>query len=341
MRTEIIDITKRDAWEQFIQDNPSSIAWQSYDWSTVLRRHYRFDFYPIAAYDNSKICGVLPIYHLRTARGKEQLISVPYAVAGGIVADHELAGKALLEKAMELSAKHNGCPVTLKQYKVKLDGPLRTDGHFYNKELDLARDPSVIWNGLENRNKLNVEDGDRRNFNLEYPCGDIQGFYKLLLRHHHVRGIPCVGKKWIEDLIAFKMYSIALLRSGSDLVAGTMIKEFKDTVSFPFTCSADGTERTGIPAYSLYWKLIQLFASKGKRIFHSGRIPVTEETDEYRLGWGGTKYNYYYQYYPNVAGTTEFERKRGRKREVFERVWKKIPEGIAGLVGPSIVKQFP
>ena len=94
-------------------------------------------------------------------------------------------------------------------------------------------------------------------------------------------------------------------------------------------------------AHNLYWMLILMFASQGKRIFHSGRFPMNDQADDYRLDWGGTKYNYYYQYYHDAVTQTEFASKRGKKRELFEALWRRMPERLAGMIGPLIVKQLP
>jgi hypothetical protein len=342
LHAAIIKEAARNDWEQYIQDNPDSIAWQSYQWSAVLGRHYQIDFYPLAAIDNSRLCGVLPLYHIKTARGKDMLMSVPYAVAGGIVADNDDAATLLLEKAIDLSRQFNSCNITFKQYKIKISGELRTDDNYYNRELNIARDHNEIWTEISDANKEFIEGSGKYDLVLEYPSNDVNSFYKLLLKHHHVRGVPCVSRNWIADLIAFKMYSVAVLKLNGNIVAGTMVKEFKDTVSFPFTCIPDMSEKSRMSACNLYWKLITHFASRGRRIFHSGRIPVTDDTDAYRLGWGGTKYNYYYQYYPdNSSVKSEYAKKKGRKREIFEACWKMMPLSLARRVGPVIVRQFP
>ncbi len=137
------------------------------------------------------------------------------------------------------------------------------------------------------------------------------------------------------------MYSIAFLKQGSVFLAATLVKEFKKTVSFPFTCKPCGKKQSNMFVFALYWELISKFTADGKEIFHSGRIPKTNKADIYRLGWGGVKHKYYYQYYPQGTISTEFSRKRGWKREVFKFLWKKLPKGIVRLLGPVVTKKFP
>lgn len=341
MEAVIIKERDRTAWDEYVMNHPSSIAWQSYGWSDVVRKHYGLEFYPFAVFDGSRICGILPLYRVKSITGKVELMSVPYAVAGGILADTPAVQTLLLERAILLAHQNESCRILLKQYKKMIEGDLKSDGNYYNRELSLTRDSGELWKRISEQNRERITEAQKNGAVLDYPAADTGAFHALLLHHHHVLGIPCVGKRWIDDLLAFQMYSIALLKSGGRIVAATMVKEFKDTISFPFTCLADHGGSIALPAYDLYWKLINHFSAKSKTIFHSGRIPISDDTEEHRLGWGGTKYSYYYQYYPNTGGKTEFTKRRGGKRALVEKVWKRLPRGIAGFLGPRAVKHFP
>ena len=340
---EIKQITRDQAnqWEAYVEQNPT-IAWQSYYWYDVLKRHYPVDFYPLAAMDNNRICGILPLYGVKSFRGGLKLISVPYAVGGGIVADGPDAEKALLDAAIDLYQRLKADRIVFKQYKHKLEADLITDDNFYNRELDLTVGADKLWSGLAEKNKHYIENNRKESIELDYPSSTVKQFHRLLLLHHRNSGIPCVSIKWIEDLIAFKLYAIALLKLDGRIVAATLVKEHKQTVSFPFTCLPDDSDRSLSFGYQLYWQLIRKFSQEGKAIFHSGRIPKTDETYAYRLGWGGRQQGYYYQYYPNMGGgKTEFKKKASRKRQLVSMLWKRLPLSIANLVGPTIVRQFP
>lgn len=335
-----IENSEIEKWEQYVEDKPT-IAWQSYYWSEVVKSHYKAEFFPLAAFDDGRIVGILPLYKVRTLRGKPQLISVPYAVAGGIVADDFAVEKALIDAAINLYKEHQANRIVFKQYKYKLSGPLRTDDNFYNRELDLTRGIDHIFANINAANKANIEKSDGLDLKLNHPSNDIDQFYRLMLLHHKNNGVPCVSLNWIRDLIDFNMYSIALLRHNGKTVAGTLVKAHKQTVSFPFTSLPDDSDRSNMFAYNLYWRLIRKFTREGKAIFHSGRIPKNNETNCYRLGWGGVKNMYYYQYYPDGGGASEFSTKRGRKRQLISAIWRRLPLSLTGLLGSKIVKYFP
>jgi hypothetical protein len=331
---------KRD-WDEFVRESRGVIAWHAYHWADLLAKHYGAEFLPLAVYDGPRICGILPLYRIRTLRSGEALISIPHFVAGGIAAENPDVQRALLDKVIEISKRLKISQITLKQYKLKLSGPLSTDENYYNRELEISPDINQVWSRITETNRAKVDEARKYDLKLEYPSTDVSTFYRFLLHDQHAAGVPCVSRSWIESLFSTGAYEIALLRHKGELVAATMAKKFRDTVSFPFSCLRDQSEEPNMFAYGLYWQLMTRLAKDGIRICHSGRIPNTDAAFAYRLGWGGTKYSYYYQYYGVGEGKTEFSTKRGTKRQLVESVWKKIPVGVAQVLGPVVVKQFP
>lgn len=328
-------------WDEFVMKQPYAIAWQLFEWSQLVDKHYGAQFYPLVVEEGDEIVGILPLYRIKPLKGSPRMISVPHAVAGGMLAKEPQIQKTLLEAAVKIGSDTGVQSLILKQYKMKVAGELTTDDNFYNRELDLRGGPEAVWERITQENRDNVDATEGEPLILEHPAGDLTSFYRYLLKHHRRKGLPCVSKQWVLDLVALGMYSAAVLKRDNHIVAATMVKEFKDTVSFPFTCSSGGTHADNLPVYRLYWDLMSKYSELGFGICHSGRIPKTDDVDPYRMGWGGTKYPYYYQYYPQTQQATEFAHKRSWKRELFSSVWKLMPLSVAGFLGPYVVRQFP
>lgn len=341
MRVDVIDEAKQADWERFVDTNPLVIAWHSYYYSRVLRRMYNLRFYPLAAYEGTAICGILPLYLSETFRRGRLLMSVPYFVAGGIVAVNEEAEQLLLNRAIELARDVKATRIVLRQYKKQLQGELVTDSSYYNRELALTDNLDDVEKNFSATNKAKIEEAKTYAATLEYPSGDLDTYYDFLLRDQHGLGLPCASKTWVELLLGTKTYNIALLKLKGAVVAATLAKRFKDTISFPLTCLATHDEHGELFAYDLYWKLITRVAGEGIRICHSGRIPRGDMVPRYRLGWGGAVHNYYYQS-PGIEGSRAPETNtRGTKRSLFESLWRTTPISLARAFGPVIVKQFP
>lgn len=342
VNTRILGSDERASWDRYVMENPFAIAWHLFEWSDLVESHFETRFFPLVAENSTGIVGILPIYLVKPLLGKPRMISVPHAVAGGILADDPTARKALLEAAIRLGTEHGIPGFTLKQYKVRMEGDLTTDDNYYNRELTLEEGPDAVWDRISEGNRERVLETESDGLELEHPTEDLKSFYKFLLKHHRRKGLPCVSEKWICDLVNLGMYSAAVIRDRDGrIVAGTMVKTFRDTVSLPFTCAAGETLKDHLPAYRLYWELIRKYSQEGFKIYHSGRIPVTEDVDPYRLGWEGTRNNYYYQYYPPKGQITEFSRKRSWKRDLFSSIWRVMPLSVSRLLGPVIIRQFP
>lgn len=342
MRTEILEESKKEDWNSFVYSHANTISWHLFEWHNILQSHYRLRFYPIAAYDGSRIAGILPLYEIDRIRTGKILISIPYFVAGGIVADDEEAERALLAKAIELTHKTGARRMLLKQYRVKVNGELCTESGYYNRELTLSRDLSWVWEQIMDQNRKKIQEARTLDLTLEYPSANLTSFYQMLLTYNHGQGIPCVGKRWVAALLATRTYEIALFKLRGRTVAATLVKKFRDTFSLPLTCLPDDTASSHLFAYALYWELIQHLAADGFRIFHSGRIPEGELVPAFRLGWGGTRYDYWYQCFePGNKTRSLVSKRQDPSRRLFQKIWRRLPVGIARFVGPLIVAQFP
>jgi hypothetical protein len=339
----IIEITPADSarWEAFVESSEKTIAWHGYSWSQAVGQNYSYDFHPLAVEDGGVVCGVLPLYNLRNTKTPSPLISVPFAVAGGVAARDESAGQMLVDAGIELARKLGASGLTLKQYRYPAPGDLMTDANYFNRELSLSPGVPGIWEQLEPHNREAIEAAEKDDLVLEFPSRRLDDFYSLLLLFLTQSGLPCPNRRWIQSLLDLGLYSLALLSRKGRIVAATMTKTFKTTVSFPYTCMGDGSQPFVNCTYALYWRLIQHFAENGYTIFHSGRMPNSEDVPLYRRGWGGVKHAYYYQYYPKTTSLTEYGVKRGWKRNLFTSAWKHLPLSLAGAIGPRIVAKFP
>lgn len=336
----IIDESRKAEWDDFVLNCPGAISWHVYDWSNVLRDYYGLAFFPIAVGNGSRLRGVLPLYRVRTLRSGMALISIPYVVAGGIIAEDEHAQRLLLERAIDLSSEMGSIPITLKQYGKPIPGDLKTDAGFYNRELDLSVGVERLWDGLADVNKERIGGTRHEKLSVEAPSDDLAAFYRTLSHHQRNCGVPTPSQRWVQLLLGTGMYSIALLKKGDQIVTATLVKRFRNGASFPLTCLPTRDEDQIRFAYRLYWDLIVRLADEGIQTFHSGRIPQNDSVPQYRLGWGGRRHEYFYQYHA-LHGKTETGNKRGRARRFVESAWRHMPRGLANFISPPIVKEFP
>lgn len=337
----LISDDRREEWNRFVERHPDALSWHGYDWSRFLASHYRVQFLPLAALEAGEIRGVLPLYRISTRRTGPMLVSIPYFVAGGAVADDPQAREVLVQEALALAKAHGELPLFLKTYRDPSPGPFVRDSSFFNRELDVSVGIDAVWEGMAPENRERIEASAELPVAVEYPSTRVAEFYDLMARHEHALGRPWVSKRWLASLLETGMYAPAVLTLRGRPAAGTLVKRYKDTASFPLTCVRSHDDETLTLAFRLYWELMRTLAADGVRICHSGRIPDDGSVPAYRLGWGGTPYRYHYEYHRRDQAKTDGQVRSGSLRGSFERVWPYVPRPLAGLVAPAIVKQFP
>ncbi len=341
IRVEFLEYSQKNLWNEFVERNPSTIAWHRWEWSDAVRDCYRnTTFHPMAVFDDGRIEGILPLYIWKEG-AKREAVSVPYAVAGGITAENSEVAGALLGKAIDFTVTRGLGRLVLKHYKTRIEGDLSTDDNYHNRELGLTPDTDELLRKISPENAERIEESHELGLRFEIPSEDLSGFYDLLLKFHHANGIPCAGRRWIASLLRFGMYSVAVARDRGKIIAATMVKEFRKTVSFPYSCTIPGIRRSELAMYGLYWHLIEKYAVDGFEIFHSGRMPNSGEASAFRKGWGGVEHPYYYQFYPMTVTATEFRTRRGWKRNLFSTLWKSVPSPLVRIAGPAVVRRFP
>jgi hypothetical protein len=183
MGIKVTTIDKRDLarWEAYVQASPRTVAWQSHHWSEAVARNYEVEFIPLAAELDGRIRGILPLYQLRAPKAPARLISVPFAVAGGLSADDAPAQQALLEAALALCDERGAAGITFKQYRYPIEGTLKTDSNFFNRELALSLGEAKIWEQLDARNRAAIEAAGRDGLELEleFPSDRVGVFHDL------------------------------------------------------------------------------------------------------------------------------------------------------------------
>ena len=135
-----------------------------------------------------------------------------------------------------------------------MPGDLRVDENYFNRETTINNGKDAVWEELSDHNKSVIEKMEKLDLEMEYPSKDVDTFYNCVIKHHQKRGIPGPGFDWIKALVSCEMYQIALLKHEGKVVAASMAKEFRDTVSFPYSSTLDLSEKSFDYMIALYWE---------------------------------------------------------------------------------------
>src|SRR2546430_7416297 len=107
--------TETAEWDAFVRASGEGSPFQLVAWKRAVERTFGLRAHCRMARENGRLVGVLPLFEARELFGRRALISVPYAVYGGICATSDAARRALVDAATVLGRKRRAAYVELRQ----------------------------------------------------------------------------------------------------------------------------------------------------------------------------------------------------------------------------------
>lgn len=95
------------AWDAYVLAQPQATFFHRAGWQRVLREAFRHDTHFLYTERDGRVSGVLPLAHVRSLLFGSSLVSLPFAVYGGVVADDAESAQRLEAEAERL-ARHLG-----------------------------------------------------------------------------------------------------------------------------------------------------------------------------------------------------------------------------------------
>jgi len=174
---------------------------------------------------------------------------------------------------------------------------------------------------------------------MEFQMGTgelLDEFYGVFCRNMHNLGSPVHSRKWIQAVLDFfgGTSKVGIVKYGGKSVAGGVIIGCRDTVSLPWASTMREYNHLS-PNMLLYWGFLEHACNNGFRYFDFGRSTPDEGTYSFKRQWGAEPHALYW--YRERADTHQgYVQTGGMARAMLERVWSRLPLGVANTVGPLI-----
>ncbi|HEY0511860.1 MAG TPA: FemAB family XrtA/PEP-CTERM system-associated protein [Thermoanaerobaculia bacterium] len=336
-------------WDRYVRSAPGGTFFHQLGWRWLVERTFGHRAHYLTALRDGRIVGVLPLFELKSLLFGHSLVSIPFAIGGGIVsekaemADDGEAARALLAHAKELARELNVDYLELRS-ETRLDDPELVNKDLYvtfRADLDLGEEG--LLKRMERKRRQMMSYVAKAPF--EHRVAGIEElplFYRMFcesMRHH---GTPVYPKLFLREILDRHPASTNLFfvyHEGRP-VAGVLNLLFRD-VLMPFYAGADRTERPrGVDDY-LYLAIMRWGRENGFRTFDFGRSKRGTGAHKFKSRWGMDEVPLGYQYYlvkarelPNVSpANPKYQRAIG--------LWQKLPLPLTRLIGPSVVKRVP
>ncbi len=340
MTIQIIDSSCDSAWEQFVEQNNCARIFHTLGWKNLIERNFPFKNRYIAAFENDRITGILPLFQANTLLGGRQLISVPFAPYAGICSDNSDTAAAIAEYAKELAAREkSGLEIRHGRNVEKILAPW---DHYYTFHLDLSNDMDTIGKNLRKSTRRAIKKTLDSDLKMHINKENIQSFFKFYAKDQKKQGTPVQRYNWFKGLFDCfpESHFIASTEFQGKTIAMFLMRRYKNI--FSAVIGNDLSEYRYLNAnLFMEWKMIEYAHQQNCKIYDFGRSIKESGTYFFKLGWGAQAVPIpYYRYHPSEKSFQDTSQSSG-SRKYIAFAWKRLPLKVTTAVGPLIRKQFP
>jgi len=338
-----VDVSR---WDTFVNSQPSASICHTSGWQCVVEQTWEHRQQSLIAERDGKICGVLPLFEVRSWFGS-MLVSTPNGVYGGAVAEDTASHQALIEAAKSLAVELQVDYLELRDAQSN-DSAVAQPEFLEQKlyvsfERPIADNDEELMRSFPSDVRRMIRLGEKQGFTSSLGREELlDEFYELYAASVRRLGTPVFPKNlFAEFLREFPRNSdILLIRHQRRAAAAVMSFYFRDAVMPYYSGSNPDFYYAGINNF-MYRELMRLSAARGFKRFDFGRSKLGTGACEFKRGWRMTERNLPYKFFlvrarqrPNLNPTNP-------KFNLMVETWKRMPLWLTKLIGPKIVRNFP
>jgi serine/alanine adding enzyme len=327
-------------WDAFVRAQAGFTHFHLYGWRTVIERVYGHEcIYLVARTAGGTIAGALPLVRVQSVLFGHYLVSMPFVNYGGPLGT-EAAVRQLGARAVEMARADN---VKLLEMRSRIELPLDLPASHrkITVVLDLQNDPDALFKKLDSKLRSQVRKPQKEGVTVRFGRDQVAPFFDVFSRHMRDLGTPAQPRVLFETIAEVFGESVWFgcayvgerpVACGAGFVWGN---------EFEMTWASSLVEFKKVaPNMLLYWAFMERACREGLSVFNFGRCSPGSGTHKFKLQWGGRDETlWWYDFAPNGEAVTPSA--DGGAYSWGPRIWKKLPLGVATVLGPRIVRSIP
>ena len=328
------------AWDDFVQTCPTATFFHRAGWQSILQEVFRHDTYFLYAETDGHIEGVLPLAHVNSLLFGNSLVSLPFAVYGGVAASNEIAAQALEQEAQNIAKRLGVAHLELRHVAARhIDWPIQDLYVTFRKEIFPDEDANML--AIPRKQRAMVRKGVKNGLVSELDSG-VDRFFALYADNMHRHGTPALPKRYFQALRAeFGSDCEVLTVAGPDGRALSTVFSFyfRDEV-LPYYAGDDEAARESAANDFKYWELMRRSCARGCKVFDYGRSKHGTGSYTFKKNWGFEPQPLHYEYCLYKRDAIPQNNPANAKYKLLIETWRRLPIGVANWLGPFVVRNL-
>jgi len=329
-----------ERWNAFVERCPDATFFHKLGWRDVIEEVFRHRTHYLVAERGGEIAGVLPLAEVRSRMFGHALVSLPFCVYGGPVADDAEARSALIvaaeERARSLRVQH----LELRNRRtLRPDWPQQDLYVTFRKTLSPDVDENM--QAIPRKQRAMVRKGIKHGLRGEID-ESVDRFFELYADNMHRHGTPPFAKAYfprLREVFPDECEVLTIVDTHGRPVSGVLSFYFRDEV-LPYYAGDTVAARDLAANDFKYWDLMRRACERGIRTFDYGRSKQGTGSFDFKKNWGFTPEPLAYEYALLARDSVPQNNPLNPKYRAFIALWRRLPRGVANALGPHVVRNL-
>ncbi len=334
------DAATEERWDAFVIGCAQATFFHRAGWQRVLLGVFKHETHFLYAERDGQILGVLPLVHVNSFLFGRALVSLPFAVYGGVAASDETAALCLEREAQQLAVRLKVAHLEMRHVQARHSDWPRQDLYVTfrkalmpDEEANMLAIPrkqrAMVRKGIKNALRSDIDDG-------------VDRFFGLYADNVHRHGTPALPKRYFCALREeFGPDCEVLTVSAPDgrPLSSVLSFYFRDEV-LPYYAGDDLAARELAANDFKYWELMRRACARGVKVFDYGRSKRGTGPYAFKKNWGFEPTPLQYEYCLYKRESVPQNNPSNAKFKLMIETWRRLPLGMANWLGPLVVRNL-
>ena len=333
-----LETSGADAWDAYVAGHDGASFFHRAGWKEVIEATFGHRCFFLQAERDGRITGILPLVYAKSLLFGKSLVSTGFTVGGGPVFDDRESLAALDARALEIAETHGIDAIEYRGMAPVHDDWAFKSGLYAGFRRDIDPDPEKNMLAIPRKQRAMVRKGIKAGLQseLETDTARLHHIFAVSVRN---LGTPVFPRKYFDHLMRVFADDIDIVTITHDgqAVASVMNFYFRNQV-LPYY-GGGLTEARSLAANDfMYWEVMRRACERGYEIFDFGRSKEGTGAYSFKKNWGFEPQPWTYEYLLRKGGEIPEINPLNPKYRLFIAGWKKLPVGVAKVLGPMIVR---
>ncbi len=327
-------------WDAFVMACPQATFFHRAGWQRLLRRVFKHQTHYLYAESNGQIQGVLPLVHVSSLLFGRALVSLPFAVYGGVATCDEGAALALESEAQRLAVRLGVDHLEMRNVQARHTDWPRQDLYVTfrkailpSEEANMLAIPrkqrAMVRKGIKNALRSDIDDS-------------VDRFFALYADNVHRHGTPALPKRYfraLRDEFGSDCEVLTVSAPDGRPLSSVLSFYFRDEV-LPYYAGDDMAARELAANDFKYWELMRRACARGLKVFDYGRSKQGTGPFAFKKNWGFEPTPLQYEYCLYKRDSIPQNNPSNTKFKLMIETWRRLPLGMANWLGPLVVRNL-